>query len=108
MTVYVVQRQHQKNDQGELVPKFNLSPAKKYGGLKYICPHNLNPKQTEVALEHIREAMVDFTADDHLLLIGNPVLIGLATLVAAEYSDSINFLQWSGQLRDYIEIPTEL
>jgi N-acetyl-beta-hexosaminidase len=50
-------------------------------------------------------ALRDFSDDDYLLLIGNPVFIGWATAIAAAYNEGrVNLLMWSGKEKGYREV----
>lgn len=109
MTVYAIQQQMRlDNTTNELVPKFDLGPANKYGEVHYVVSPSLNPFDTDKALMELRLGLQEIKEGDHLLLIGNPILIGLTTLVASEFVDRIFFLQWSGKQRAYVEVETFL
>jgi len=104
MTVYVVQELRYKNELGDLVPKYNLEPATKFGELKFIAQHNANQFAAQEALELMRDKMYEFQEGDSLLLIGSPIFIGLATMIAAEYVNEFYFLQWSPRHKNYTQI----
>lgn len=105
--VYAVQNQLRMDTyKGELVPKFDYRPAEEYGEVEFLLSPNAGPFQSRSVLNELHKKLCNFSEEDFLLLIGNPVLIGLATAVAADYSDgNINFLQWSGKDRRYVKIP---
>ena len=110
MTVFVVQQQMKYDEiKRELVPRFpSISKASKWGELIYILAPGDHPFDTESVIGSIHTKLLDFCDDDHLLLIGNPVLIGMVTAVAAHYNDgSVKFLQWSGRHGEYTEIVTK-
>lgn len=109
MTVYAIQEQLKLNPMTNVLErKFDLSPAQKFGEVKFVLSPNIVPFNTTVVLKELRENLKDFGPEDYLLLIGNPIFIGLATLVAGEVCDVINFLQWSGQRNEYIVIQSVL
>jgi hypothetical protein len=109
MTVYVVQKQmHLDREKQEYVERFDLSPAKEYGELKYLLSPTAAPFRPESVLEDLYKGLEDFTDEDYLLLVGNPVLIGLASSVAAMKSGTVNFLQWSGKDQRYLSIRAEI
>lgn len=102
-TVFVIQN-HLRWDaeKGELLPRYNISPAAEFGTLKMV----LNPKATlenpQETLQRIDDGLADFKAEDYLLLIGNPVLIGWATSCAASRTGGpIRVLVWSNKDRSY-------
>lgn len=108
--VFVVQN-HLRYDteKGELVPVHNISPAERFGKLQFI----LTPRQTIARPEEVIAKMDlilrGYTDDDYLLLIGNPVLIGWATaLAAAHNSGRVQLLVWSGKEKDYTPVKTRL
>lgn len=107
MTVFVVQQQ-MKFDQakGELVPRFtSISKAEKWGKIVYLLSPSAHPFNPELVLGDLHEKLSEFSDDDHLLLIGNPGLIGMATVIAAFYNKGrVKFLQWSGRHNEYTEI----
>lgn len=109
MTVYVVQKQHQANKSGELVPKFDLTPAAEFGPLEYLLSPTAAPWSPESVIDELHEKLCNFNDTDHLLLVGNPVLIGLAVSVAGYYNDGrVTCLQWSGREKRYLEIKTDI
>lgn len=104
--VYVVQNQHRLDrTNGTLVPKFDLKPAEAYGQLEYLLNPSASPFRPEAVLAELHAGLANFGPQDFLLLIGNPVLIGLAVAIAADLNDGqVKLLQWSGKDRRYIPI----
>ena len=104
--VYVIQKQMQWDERrGELVSRFNLEPARQYGDFVFLLPSTAGPFSPEETLEQLREKLEPITPDDHLLLVGNPCLIGWATAIAADLTGGqVNLLQWHGKERRYIEV----
>ena len=79
----------------------DLSSATAFGKLTqplFTREPRLSSATTNTELmRNIRHWLMDYTSRDYLLLIGNPVLIGLATLAASEslHSDGVvRFLKW--------------
>jgi|SRR6056297_997314 len=111
MTVFAVQQQL-KYDQskGELVPRFPLiKKAERFGLIEYLLSPSAHPFNPELVLGDLHEKLSGFSDDDHLLLIGNPALIGMATAIAAYYnSGNVSLLQWSGRHSEYTEIKTKI
>lgn len=101
--VYVVQN-HLRYDpeRGELVPRYNISSAEKFGDLKFI----LNPRATiqrpAEVIAKMDLILQSFRDEDFLLLIGNPVLIGWATAIAAAHNEGrVQLLIWSNKDQHY-------
>ncbi len=107
MTVFAVQMQMRFDpDLKELVPRFpSINKASKWGEIVYLLSPTAHPFDPPVILGDIHGHLSGFSDDDHLLLIGNPALIGMATAIAGYYNKgNVKFLQWSGRNNTYIEI----
>lgn len=106
MSVYCVQLQHRFDRTTEqLVPKFDVAAAADYGDIQYLLSPNASPFRPETVLPELHERLREFGPRDHLLLIGNPCLIGMAVAVAASYNKgSVSMLQWSGKDQRYIPV----
>lgn len=101
--VFVVQKHLKLDEDGNLVPKFDFSAAEKFGHIEYLLGPSASPFNVDNILDDLHEKLSDFSTRDFILLVGNPVFIGLATAVAASYAGgNINLLQWSGKDRGYI------
>lgn len=61
----------------------------------------LNP---QTALGHARKVLRDMTADDYLVLIGDPVIIGICVAVAAEFLGTVKVLRWDKFSTRYVPI----
>ncbi len=108
MTVYVLQDQlHYDEISREMKPKFNLRPAEDYGQIKFLLSPSASPFRCEGIVEELHVKLKDFTEDDYLLLIGNPILIGVVTAIAAKYCEVITFLQWSGKDNRYLPVTVD-
>lgn len=111
MTVYVVQQQMRfDQDTKELVPRFtSIDKALRWGNIEFILSPSAHPFNPDTVLGDIHEKLSGFNDDDHLLLIGNPALIGMSTSIAAYYNDGkVKFLQWSGRHGEYTEIVAKI
>lgn len=111
MTVFAVQQQ-MRFDQvtKELVPRFtSIHKAERWGKIVYLLSPSAHPFNPELVLGDMHEKLSEFCDDDHLLLIGNPALIGMATTIAAHYNDgSVKLLQWSGRHNEYTEVAAKI
>jgi hypothetical protein len=89
---------------GAVGPSMDLSPAAEYGELVFVLDATANPLAGDLdtlAREALYRLVEEgFGDDDWLLLVGNPILIGLVTHAAATRCRRLNFLQWS---RDHYE-----
>jgi hypothetical protein len=94
--VYVVQEQTGKD----------LSKAKEYGELISLLPQKLIVGLSVVQVkQRLDTSLASFSNNDYLLLIGDPVAIGMAMTIAAKYSNGIvRTLKWDRQLQSYYEV----
>lgn len=108
MTVFAIQQPHRWNGK-ELVPTFDVTPAEEYGNIEFLLSPTAAPFETASIVEELHSKLRGFSDVDHLLLIGNPCLIGIATAVAAHYNEGfVPMLQWSGKEGRYIELVPEI
>jgi hypothetical protein len=112
--VFVVQNVHEFNERtGQLEPKFDFLHTLEYlpgcttvqqalaaNRLRFLLHPSDAPWKPDI-VERLRLGLEDYSPNDYLLLIGNPILMGVATNCAFEVSAKVNFLQWSksSQLR---------
>lgn len=111
MTVYAVQQQMRFDQaKGELVPRFtSIKKAERWGEIVYLLSPSAHPFNPELVLGDLHEKLSGFCDEDHLLLIGNPGLIGMATALAAYYNEGrVKLLQWSGRHNEYTEIQAKI
>lgn len=94
--VYVVQE----------TPGKNLLPARKFGELEALLPaYSQIQLDAEGPVATCREKLKGFGDDDHLLAIGDPVAIAVASAVASEYNDGrLSVLKWDRQEHSYSPI----
>ena len=100
MSVYVTK------DEG----KFDLSPALKFGEIEVIATREF-PIFSEGGEEtrRIREKLKHFSDNDYLLLVGDPIIIGIATHYASFYNrGKVKFLKWSPRSKDYQVVDSQL
>ncbi|QIG74985.1 hypothetical protein EVC26_066 [Rhizobium phage RHph_I72] len=110
MTVYVVQ-DHRRYDNltGKYVSVHDLSPAEEYGQLRYLLTPTAAPWNSAGILNDLWAGLEDFGDLDYLLMVGNPVLCGLAAAVASEINDGkIRFLQWNGRDHRYVAVEAQV
>ena len=111
--VYCVQKAFKVDEQTqEVVPRFDLSAAARFGELRYLLGPSAGPRNVgdPVHLDEVKRKLADYRAEtDYLLLMGNPVLIGVVTAIAAHTSPTgrVQFLQWSRRDGRYAPIVVE-
>jgi hypothetical protein len=110
MTVFVVQDSRRYNKlTGQFEKVHDVSPAKEYGELRYLLTPTASPFNPESIIPELHEGLQDFGDGDHLLLVGNPILIGWATAIAADYNEGrVSVLQWSGIRNRYLAVAAQV
>jgi len=95
---------------GRTEPRFpTISKAERFGDIHYCLSPNEHPFNLEPVLGHLHGALSGFSDEDYLILVGNPVLLGLATAIASHYNDGkVKFLQWSAKESNYVLLPAEI
>lgn len=102
--VFVVQDQKKKKN-NTLVPKFNLTPAEKYGDLVYLLGPEVKPFKSQEVIAQLHTCLRDVKSTDYLLLTGNPILIAWSAAIASFYSGGqLNYLQWEGSMQKYVVV----
>lgn len=108
--VFVVQQPLRWDEPSQnLVPKFDLTPARTHGEVVHLLGPKAAPWRPESVIKELQTKLQDFNDDDCLLLTGNPCLIGWAVAVAADINGGrVKLLQWSGKDGKYIPITADL
>ena len=106
--VYLVQEIPTDRQTGQ--PKFDLTPAIKYGEIKTMFPKF---KQMQFSpgplIIEIKNSLKDFTPDDYLLLYGDPALIGVVCAVASDVTNGrFKLLKWDRIQASYFPIEINL
>lgn len=106
MTVYVVQDTKWVDPKdGQMKPKYDFTPAEEFGELRFLLRPSASPFNLGPAVSRLQEKLADYKDGDYLLLVGSPVLLGLAVAIAADYNNgNVSMLQWSGAKGCYIPV----
>jgi hypothetical protein len=91
-------------------PKINIIGATEYGQLKFLLPELaqiiFSPGPLIIKL---RRLLKDFKSKDHLLLTGDPAIIGVACSIVSDMTNGkYNLLKWDKQERRYYSIGIDL
>ena len=91
-------------------PKINIMGAAEYGKFKFLLPELSQIIFSPGPLIFkLRKALKDFTSDDHLLLTGDPAIIGVACSIVSDMTNGkYNLLKWDKQERKYYPITINL
>jgi hypothetical protein len=98
-TVYVIQ---------ETIGR-NILPASEYGQLDVLLPPGQITLSPGPSIFRLRKKLKDYCDEDYLLLIGDPIAIALASMVAASVNQGkVNFLKWDKQEQKYFPVKSDL
>lgn len=110
--VFIVTNQHRWDRAKQRpVPAFDFSTAERFGQPEFLLSPTARPfgPQARGIVRELHEKLATFTAEDYLLLVGNPCLIGMAVAIAANYSGGVvNMLQWHGRDECYTPVQVDL
>ena len=105
--VYVIQ--HIAGSQAG-TPKINIIGAQKYGDFKFLLPEFSQMIFSPGPLIYkLRQGLKNFNENDHLLLTGDPAIIGVACSIVSDITNGkYNLLKWDKQERKYYPISINL
>ena len=91
-------------------PKINIMGASKYGEFVFLLPELSQIIFSPGPLIFkLRKTLKDFTSEDHLLLTGDPAIIGVACSIVSDMTNGkYNLLKWDKQERQYYPIAINL
>ena len=91
-------------------PKINIIGAQKYGKFKFLLPEFSQMIFSPGPLIFkLRQGLKDFKEEDHLLLTGDPALIGVACSIVSDITNGkYNLLKWDKQEKKYYPIAINL
>ena len=91
-------------------PKINILGAAEYGTFKFLLPELSQMIFSPGPLIFkLRKGLRDYTTKDHLLLTGDPAIIGVAWSIVSDITHGkFNLLKWDKQERKYYPIHINL
>lgn len=108
--VYAPQQPSKFDSQFQVwTPTADLSPAHKFGELRVMLPPNFGMVTGAPLIQAIKERMANFTPNDYLLAVGDPVLIAAAAGIAVlKTGGRLRMLKWDRHTKDYIIVDLHL
>ena len=91
-------------------PRLDYSPAYRWGDkIIAVFPPGagqitLSPQS---ALANARARLSSMTRDDYLVLVGDPVMIGICVAVAAELVGRVKLLRWDKRSLSYVPVDVD-
>jgi hypothetical protein len=91
-------------------PKINIMGASNYGNFKFLLPEFSQMIFSPGPLVYkLRQGLKNFTDKDHLLLTGDPALIGVACSIVSDITGGkYKLLKWDKQESKYYPISINL
>ena len=91
-------------------PKINIMGASNYGQFKFLLPEFSQMIFSPGPLIYkLRQGLKDFKKEDHLLLTGDPALIGVACSIVSDITNGkYNLLKWDKQEKKYYPVSINL
>ena len=91
-------------------PKINIMGASRYGDFRFVLPEFSQMIFSPGPLVYkLRKGLKDFKEGDHLLLTGDPAIIGVACSIVSDITNGkYNLLKWDKQERRYYPIEINL
>ena len=91
-------------------PKINIMGASNYGDFKFLLPEFSQMIFSPGPLVYkLRQGLKNFTDNDHLLLTGDPALIGVACSIVSDITGGkYKLLKWDKQESKYYPISINL
>jgi hypothetical protein len=108
--VYVTQNPMRRDAaSGDLVHSFDLTSARQYGELHVLLPSGPQLVTTGPLVEQLRRKLATFSDKDHLLCLGDPVVIAMASAMVAELNDGVvPLLVWDRRVRSYNSVIVDI
>ncbi len=83
----------------------DLTPAAKFGEMEILVPYAQSMIASVPMMRSMKEKLRNFTVDDYLLPVGDPVLMCAAAMLAGESTGGkVKFLKWDKKIKDYIVV----
>lgn len=114
-TVYVPYQPMMRSQQtGSLVPKINLDKVEQYG--KPVCLLDwpeVRDMDMPVIYSKLAAGLADFSDSDLILMVGNPVITAIMSMIAADVNAGVaNLLYWDRALLEmqghYVVVKADL
>ena len=109
--VYLVQEPLKRDGRGQVVSRFDLSKLEPYGQLVHLCSWGelRDGFDCERLMEKLRDKLQDYNDRDWIVPVGNPALIAMATIVAADINEGrVQLLDWIRNDNCYREVKIDM
>jgi len=104
--VYVIQEPVRKDrSTGHFVSAFDLTPATKFGELRFLLPPGKVMLTPHPMIQQLRQELRNFSDNDYLLPTGDTLAILAAGAIAGEYNrGNVSVLKWDQKHKLYTAV----
>lgn len=89
-------------------PSMDITPAAVFGELVVLMPTSQSMLAPVPTVRTLKEKLRNFTDEDFILPVGDPVLIATVAMIAAEQNGGkVKFLKWDKPTRRYFSIQVD-
>lgn len=86
----------------------DLTPAIEYGELCVLMPQSQSMLAPVPTVRTLKEKLRNFTDNDYILPVGDPVLMSTVAMIAAEQNGGkVKFLKWDRHMGKYFVIQVD-
>lgn len=92
-----------RQEGGAWVPSVDISPASEHGAVLFLIPPGMNfpAEAAQMALDQVSRGLLDFSAKDFLLPMGDPILMASAAACLGARRAPFKVLKWDRHTRRY-------
>lgn len=109
MTIVYVTQDVQVGGPVGKVPRFDITPAAEYGEIRYLLDAKASAFCIAPISRQLREGLKNFSDSDILLPVGDPAIMLMAGIIAAQRTGGkLTILKWDRHSRRYLKVRFEL
>lgn len=99
-TVFVTQIPSRREN-GVWIPTVDITPAKEFGHLEILSPAGLNQVDLRGSVATFEDRLKEFQPGDHLLPLGDPLLMVMAAAFLGKKFGEFDVLKWDRKMQRY-------
>lgn len=89
-------------------PSMNLTPAREFGEVEILMKSSQSMLAPVPTVRALRDKLRNFSDDDYILPVGDPVLMSTVAMVASEMNHGrVKYLKWDRIQRAYFVIQVD-
>ncbi len=110
MKVYIPQMPARYDQASRVwIPTIDIEPAKDHGEIVIVTPSSVSRLSVQDQMDIVTEAMMEFTSDDFIIMVGDPFSQALVVATASHITGGrFRILKWDRFTHEYREVPANL